>query len=142
MLDPHADRRHGSLRTKHSRQRGRPQRVKVCSGCGTALLSKLTYPKKSSVTWYVREFNPGTGETQDHRCRSSEDADELIRRRQRDYTPDPIQEKLLEYTSTVIRQIEADSYDDAVNQLIVKLGGDATVRSLKPIGWDEACERP
>ena len=115
-------------------------RVKVCVQCGADLPSKLTYPKKSSVTWYVREFDPSTGKMEDHRCRSSEAADEFIRRKQRDYTPDPIQEQLLEFASTVIRQIEAPSYDEAVNQLIVKLGGDATARSLKPIGWDEARE--
>lgn len=61
----------------------------------------------------------------------------MIRRKQGDYTPDPIQAKLLEYTSALNQQIDADSRDEAINQLIVKLGGDPTVRMLKAIGWDE-----
>ena len=52
------------------------------------------------------------GETKDHACRSSEDGDELIRRRQRDYTSDAIQQMLIEYTSTLARQIQADDHED------------------------------
>ena len=38
----------------------------------------------------------------------------------------------------LIRRIEATDRDDAVNQLILALGGDASARTVKPIGWDEA----
>ena len=61
----------------------------------------------------------------------------------RDFTNDPIQAKLIEYTSTLIRQIQADDDEGAINELIVKLGGDPVSRTLKPIGLaeaiDEAC---
>ncbi len=127
------------------RIRGSPQRPKVCVKCGAELPSELTYPKKKSrVKWFVREFDPATGETKDHACRSSEDGDELIRRRQRDYTPDAIQQKLIEYTSTLARQIQADNHEDAINQLVRKLGGDPVSRTLKQIGLrqaiDEVCD--
>ena len=117
---------------------GKPQRVRTCVECGAELPVKLRYPNKSMVKWFVREFQPTTGKTRDHACRSSEEADELIRAKQRDYTPDRIQEQLIESASTLIRQIEAESYEDAVSELIRKLGGDPTRRSLKTVGWNEA----
>lgn len=120
---------------------GRLRRPKTCVKCGTALPRKLSYPKKAAARWYVREFDPVTGRSQDRACRSSEDADELIRRKERDFTRDPIQERLIEHASVLIRQIQADAFDDAVNALITKLGGDPLARTLKPIGLAEAIDR-
>lgn len=119
---------------------GRAQRVRQCVRCGADLPKTLTYPKRAQVKWFVREFDSNTGKQRDIPCRSSEDADERIRQLQRDYTADPIQQGLLEYTSVLIRQIQAVDRNDGINQLIAKLGGDATVRSLKPVEWSEAIE--
>lgn len=119
---------------------GKTIRPKACVKCGTELPKKLTYPRKGVVKWFVREFNPTTGEQKDHACRSSEHADEFIRQKERDYTPDPLQEKLIEYASTLIRQIEAETLDDGISKLIVKLGGDASALTLKPVEWNEAID--
>ncbi len=117
---------------------GKATRPKVCQCCGTALPGKLTYPKKAVAKWYVREFDPATGKQRDFPVSTSEAADELIRQKQRDFTRDPVQEELIEEASVLIRRIGATDRDDAVNQLIVVLGGDASARTVKPIGWDEA----
>ena len=114
------------------------QRVKVCAKCGTELPAHLSYPKRGSVTWYVRECDPVSGQTHDKRCRSSEHADEMIRNLERDYTADPIQGRLLEHASHIVRQIESTDFDDAVNQLIERLGGSPADRMLRPIEWDDA----
>lgn len=120
---------------------GTPQRVKTCVKCGAVLPSRLAYSKRSRVTWYVREFNPTTGRCKDQACSSSEHADELIRRRRRDFTPDAVKAKLMEHVSSLIRNcISAKSSDDAINELIRGLGGDASVRSLKSIEWKQAVE--
>ncbi len=50
----------------------------------------------------------------------------------------PIQEKSIEYARVLIRQDNAQTRDDAMNGLIEALGGDATNRQLKLVGWDEA----
>jgi len=119
---------------------GRSIRPKQCVKCGAKLPATLTYPKRGAFKWYVREFDPATGKTVDHPCESSEHADETMRRLRRDFTRDPVQRELLETVSVLIRQIDAADRDDAINSLIAKLGGDASVRKLKPIGWDEARE--
>lgn len=119
---------------------GKPQRVKVCVKCGRSLPAKLTFPKRASVKWFVREFDPATGKTRDHACDSKESADEFIRRKERDFTRDPIKAELIEYTSVLVRQIQADTREDAINLLIEKLGGDASHRKLKPVGWQEAVD--
>ncbi|GMU22574.1 MAG: hypothetical protein AMXMBFR13_26590 [Phycisphaerae bacterium] len=123
-----------------SRVNGRTVRPKVCAKCGAKLPALLTYSKKSEVAWYVREFDPETGSTRDIACDSSEAADELIRRKVRDWTPDPVKQSLLERASVLIRSLDAGNPDDAVNQLIVALGGDPAKRALKPIGWQEAVD--
>jgi hypothetical protein len=107
--------------------------TKACVACGTELPARLVYPKKSRVLWFVRELDPVTGQSKDHPCRSSEDADDFIRRKERDFTRDPVQERLLEHSSVLVRQIRAGTYDEAVNTLITKLGGDPVARTLKPI---------
>lgn len=117
---------------------GKVYRVKLCVECGVDLPDRLTYPKRGAVAWYVREFDPRSGQTHDERCRSSEHADEVIRQRQRDYTADPIQGRLLEHASHIVRQIESTDFDDAVNQLIEHLGGSSAERMLRPIAWSEA----
>ena len=75
------------------KERGVTKRPKTCIKCGSALPSQLTYPKKAGVVWYVREHDPNTGCLRDHSCESSEAVDEFIRQRERDYTPDPIQQR-------------------------------------------------
>ena len=87
---------------------GKTQRVKTCIRCGAVLPTRLTFPKKYKVLWLVREFLPNTGQSKDIACKTSEAADEFIRLRQRDYTPDPIRVELLEYTSVLIRQINGN----------------------------------
>jgi integrase len=119
---------------------GKPTRPKKCIKCGESLPRSPQYSGRATVQWYVREFDPNTGKTHDTNCPSSEAADELIRQRQRDWTPDPIQRSLMEHASVLIRQIHADTRDDAVIALIEKLGGDATIRSIKPIEWNDAVE--
>lgn len=119
---------------------GRARRVQHCTRCGADLPKALSHPKRSRVKWVVREFNPSTGRTRDIACRSSEDADETIRRLERNFTPDPVQADLLEFASVLIRQIDATDRDDGINQLIQKLGGDSTVRELTPVGWPEAVD--
>ena len=42
---------------------GKPMRVKTCRECGTELPKHLSYPKRSAVTWVVRESDPRTGQT-------------------------------------------------------------------------------
>lgn len=127
-----------------TQQDGRPVRPKFClvPKCGAALIDRDGRPIKltgaKEVRWYVREFSPITCRTKDYACKSSEDAEEFIRRRERDWTPDPIQERLIEHASVLCRQIQAAAFDDAVDLLIQKLGGDPTRRKLKVIGWDEA----
>ena len=112
---------------------GKVGRPKVCIKCGADLPEKLTYPRKGRRTWYVREFDPATGRQRDFACESSEQADELIREKQRDFTRDPVQVKLLEKASVLIREVQADDLDAAVNTLIVALGGDATGRTIRGI---------
>jgi hypothetical protein len=128
----------GRKHKPRARINDRPQRIKTCLGCGARLPCKLTYPKKTALTWYVREFDPRTGKTADHPCRNREAADELIHQKRRDYTPDPVQEWLIERASNLIRGVEVDNRDDAVNQLIVELGGDPRSRALKSVDWEDA----
>jgi integrase len=117
---------------------GRAMRPKVCSKCGDPLPTKLTYPKKTAVRWYVREFDSVTGIQKDHACRSSEHADEFIRRQMNEHTRDPVKADLHAYAATLIRQVSADTPDQAIADLITKLGGDPTALSLKPIAWNDA----
>ena len=65
---------------------GKATRVRKCSHCGAKLSSKLTYPKRTRVHWFVRETDPKTGEIIDHRMPSREIADEY-----ETPEPDPIQ---------------------------------------------------
>ena len=86
---------------------GKAQRPKVCVECGAKLPGKLTYPRRGAVQWYVRQFDPATGEIKDLPADSSEHADDMIRRLQRDWSQDPVQRELIEYASILVRQIEA-----------------------------------
>jgi integrase len=131
---PECNHRHVSM----MRINGRPQRVKACVKCGFDLPPKLKYPAKPKLKWYVREFDPSTGKEKDYGFDSAEQADEFIYQKTRDYTPDPTQRELIEYTAVMIRKIKADSWDDAVDHLIEKLGGDPGPRKLKAIDWGEA----
>lgn len=134
---PRCGRRHAPV----MRVQGRVIRPKVCIDCGASLPTRLRDAAKAATQWYVREFNPATGETRDIAVDSSEAADDTIRTLSRDWTPDPIQAWLVEHASTLARGITATDRDDAVNQLVVKLGGDPTARQLRPVGVEEAIEQ-
>lgn len=102
-------------------------------------ISSLPRPTVADVALHAFPISSGViRKTKDDAARSSEHANELIQRMRRDFTNDPIQAKLIEYTSTLIRQIQADDDEGAINELIVKLGGDPVSRTLKPIGLVDA----
>ena len=68
-------------RRRHSpvmKSEGRAVRSKVCVKFGAELPSKLVYPRKGAVKWFVRESDPRTGKTKNYAARSSEHANELI----------------------------------------------------------------
>ncbi|MFH0980923.1 MAG: tyrosine-type recombinase/integrase [Planctomycetota bacterium] len=117
---------------------GKAQRPKVCVKCEAELPVKLTYPKKSARTWFVRTFDPRTGKQTDHPADSSSHADAMIEKFKNTWTADPVLERVTKYVLALIGQIEADTDDAAVNALIGKLGGDASSRSLRPVTWDDA----
>jgi integrase len=119
---------------------GKVIRPKQCLNCLADLPEQVTCPKNCKRTWYVHEFDPNTGKERDIKVASSEAADVYIAQKRRDWTTDPVQRDLLEHCSTLIRGIEATTRDEAIDALIVRLGGEVGRRALEPIGWKEAID--
>jgi integrase len=92
----------------------------------------------TSRRWYVREFDPASGKVSETPCDSCELADELIRGKEREWMPDPVQRELVEQVIALARTVRETNLDEAINDLIVKLGGDPGERKLVAVGWDEA----
>jgi integrase len=120
---------------------GRSVRPKQCVQCGADLPSKLSYPKRSTRTWVVRCFDPRTGRTTDTPADSSADADAMIERARRTWTPDPIQERLAEHVGTLIRDIDAMDLQAAKVALIERLGGDSVLLGLESIPMADLTDR-
>ena len=114
-----------------------------CSRCGRTLGDvKPRKPRGAErYKWFVREFQPATGKTRDFAVASKEAALEFIRRKDATWTADPVQERVLQRVSALIRGLRAETDDDLVNRLITELGGDPAARTLERVPVREAIAR-
>ncbi len=120
---------------------GRAVRPKVCVKCGAGLPAKLAYPKRSTRSWFIREFAPSTGQTTDHPATSSEDADRIIEQAKRSWTPNPVLERLTEHVLALIHDIDVPDVQAGKVALIEKLGGDSTLLGLESIPMTDLVDR-
>ncbi|MFH0979954.1 MAG: tyrosine-type recombinase/integrase [Planctomycetota bacterium] len=116
-------------------------RPRTCLKCGADLPAKLTYPKRSTRSWFVREFDPNTGKQTDHPADSSSHADAIIEKMKRSWSPDPIQERLTEHVLSLIHDIAVSDLQAGKVALIEKLGGDSTLMGLEAVSLADFTDR-